>query len=323
MQTETTDTKVKNGKGHVTSTDSEVRMLPFGKLTYDKEVNYRTANPSGKVPLKELAKSIQENGLLEPLIVYPTKEGFKVGVGGRRFTALTMNKTKADVPIPCVIRTAAAQPIDALIENIQREDPYALDLAERLRKLVEGTYPTVDGTEAKAWTRNELAERLSMSQQNVQNLVRAATNLSDEVKKLCYENQVPMRFFITLGSKKPEEQLEALKEFIKLQKAKAASTGPKRKKRSQKEEEEGGAAAARAPIDTLKGELAILIFKMTYAKGKEAELTERQIDTLRYVIGGENGLARMPGLTGEDRKAYAKHFKEMAEAEEVEESEDE
>jgi ParB family chromosome partitioning protein len=87
--------------------------------------------------LKELADSITEHGVLQPILVRPDGENFEIIAGERRWRAAQRAQLHA---IPVVIRDqtdegAAAEL--ALIENIQREDLNAIEEAEGYRQLIQ------------------------------------------------------------------------------------------------------------------------------------------------------------------------------------------
>jgi ParB family chromosome partitioning protein len=87
--------------------------------------------------LAELAASIREHGVIQPLIVRPLSEGrYELVAGERRLRAAKMAGLKA---VPVVVRSASAQvSLElALIENVQREDISAVDCARAYRRLAD------------------------------------------------------------------------------------------------------------------------------------------------------------------------------------------
>src|SRR5699024_3993481 len=87
--------------------------------------------------IKELAESIDEHGLLQPIVVRPIEEDmFEIIAGERRFRALqSLNKTYADVIIRDLGDEETA--VVALIQNIQRENLSVVEDAEMYKKLLE------------------------------------------------------------------------------------------------------------------------------------------------------------------------------------------
>ena len=87
--------------------------------------------------ISQLAESIAQNGVLQPVLVRPTAGGrYELIAGERRLRAAKVAGLEA---IPCVIREATdGQALGlALVENIQREDLSALEEARALRRLVD------------------------------------------------------------------------------------------------------------------------------------------------------------------------------------------
>lgn len=294
----------------------DVKAMAFGKIHCNKDLNFRSDTVKRKV--KETAESIKEHGLLEPMVVYPNADGtFDVGIGFKRYAALVMNGTKPTDLVNVVIRTDRAnRPIENLIENLHREDLPTIDLANAFKELIEGTYSVVDGEEVRKWTRKELAEKTGLSQTTVENYVRSATNLSEDVQDIVRENNVPARIFIEFASKKPEIQLEKVKDWVKANPQ--SEDGPKRKRKGKGKSKSDG--PSRASVSNLKLEMEIIAFKAEHAKGGEKAVLERQFETLRYVVGD---LARMPGITGDDKKEFARAQKDALAEDEEEEGGDE
>ncbi len=86
--------------------------------------------------LEELAESIRENGVIQPLVVREENGGFEIVAGERRWRAAKMARLEK---LPVVIRAATDQDVAelTLIENIQREDLNPIEEAEAYEKLAE------------------------------------------------------------------------------------------------------------------------------------------------------------------------------------------
>jgi ParB family chromosome partitioning protein len=86
--------------------------------------------------LKELAESIRQNGLISPLVVRPTDEGYQIIAGERRWRAAQIAGISE---VPVVVRQLSDHDalVLALVENLQREDLNLMDRARGLRKLHE------------------------------------------------------------------------------------------------------------------------------------------------------------------------------------------
>lgn len=112
--------------------------------------------------IKELADSISNNGLLQPIIVSPAREGrYKIVAGERRWRACKIAKIH-DIPI--IIRDLDDREIIeiALIENIQRESLSVIEESEGFARLIKEF----------GYTQEQLAEKLSKSRSHIANLLR-------------------------------------------------------------------------------------------------------------------------------------------------------
>ena len=112
--------------------------------------------------LNELASSIREYGILQPLVVRPITEGqYELIAGERRLRASKIAGLKS---VPVIIRAAGNQTSLelALIENLQREDINALESASAYRKLMDEF----------GLTQEVVAERVGKSRTTIANTVR-------------------------------------------------------------------------------------------------------------------------------------------------------
>lgn len=154
------------------------------------EVNVASIHPNPYQPratfdeesIAELAQSIQQVGLLQPLLVRKVDNGYELVAGERRLRAVTslgMEKVACIVQQDIEDESSAMM---ALIENLQREDLHYLEEAQCYQKLLE-TY---------GLTQEELANRLGKSQSSIANKLRLL-KLSDEVKAAMTEKRLSER----------------------------------------------------------------------------------------------------------------------------------
>jgi ParB family chromosome partitioning protein len=111
--------------------------------------------------IKELAASIREVGILQPLVIRSTEIGFELIAGERRLRAA---KEAGLDRVPVLIRQAAeSESMEmALVENLQREDLNPLETAAAYQALIDGF----------EFTKDELAHRLGKSRAAVTNTLR-------------------------------------------------------------------------------------------------------------------------------------------------------
>ena len=121
--------------------------------------------------IDELASSIRNQGIIQPLIVRPKNDGFELIAGERRWRA-AMRAGLSHVPV--VVRDASdheAMQI-ALVENLQREDLNSIEEANGYRRLQEEFH----------WSQEEMAEKVGKSRPAIANSMRLLT-LPSEVQQ--------------------------------------------------------------------------------------------------------------------------------------------
>lgn len=154
------------------------------------EVNVASIHPNPYQPratfdeesIAELAQSIQQVGLLQPLLVRKVDDGYELVAGERRLRAVTSLGMEN---VACIVQQDIedeSSAMMALIENLQREDLHYLEEAQCYQKLLE-TY---------GLTQEELANRLGKSQSSIANKLRLL-KLSDEVKAAMTEKRLSER----------------------------------------------------------------------------------------------------------------------------------
>jgi ParB family transcriptional regulator, chromosome partitioning protein len=146
--------------------------------------------------LQALARSIQEVGVLQPVVVRRIESGYELVAGERRLRAVRLAGLAT---IPAVIRDAddADSLRDALIENIHREDLGPLELAEAFSELLEDLGATQEG----------LAERLAVSRSHIANTIRLL-QLPPQAQELLGEGRIQAGHGrALLGLSDPEAQV--------------------------------------------------------------------------------------------------------------------
>ena len=112
--------------------------------------------------LEELAKSIEQNGIIQPILVRPMSDGsYQLIAGERRWRAARMAGLH-EVPVTIREMTDEEASIFALIENLQREDLNPVEEAEGLKSLIE----------SYGFTQEEAADRVGKSRTAVTNTLR-------------------------------------------------------------------------------------------------------------------------------------------------------
>lgn len=119
---------------------SELRQIKLSEITPDPEQPRRHFDD---VALEELAASIKEHGILQPIVVTPKAGGYQIVAGERRYRAATMAGL---AKVPALVRTLSAQhKLElSLIENLQRRDLNVLETATAYLKLRDQFNLTLD-----------------------------------------------------------------------------------------------------------------------------------------------------------------------------------
>ena len=137
----------------------QLRHIPVEFLQRGR---YQPRSRFSEEELTELADSIREQGVVEPLVVRPLEGGrFEIIAGERRWRA----SQQAGMPdVPCVVREYSDEEAAAvtLIENLQREDLTPIEEAVAFRRMVEEFELSVTA----------LAKRLGRSRPSVANQIR-------------------------------------------------------------------------------------------------------------------------------------------------------
>lgn len=132
-----------------------------------------------KESISQLAQSIRDQGVLQPLLVVPRSGGrYRIIAGERRYRA---SREAGLTTVPCVIRDmdVIQQMEVALIENLQREDLNPIDAAQGIKALMQQC----------GYTQEKIAQRLGKSRPAVANLLRLL-NLPKDVAEMVRDGRL-------------------------------------------------------------------------------------------------------------------------------------
>ncbi len=152
--------------------------------------------------LQELAQSIKEHGILQPIILRRKDSKYEIVVGERRFRAAKLaNLTE----VPTVVRDLNdTQMMElAILENLQREDLTPIEEAEAYHSLMEHLN----------LTQEELSKRLGKSRPHIANHIRLLT-LPKEIQKFVNEGKLSMGHGRTLLGLKNKKQIPLVAEKV-------------------------------------------------------------------------------------------------------------
>lgn len=155
--------------------ESRLKELNLDDIVRDEEQPRRDFD---KEALEALAASIKEHGVLQPIVVTKEDGKYKIVAGERRWRA---SKIAGLTKIPAIIRTLDSQNRLELsiIENAQREDLNAIELATAYAKL-KSQFNLSD---------EDIAAKVGKSEITIQNTMRLLT-LPDDVKKIMVKEKL-------------------------------------------------------------------------------------------------------------------------------------
>jgi ParB family chromosome partitioning protein len=201
-------TKKALGKGLGAFIPEEFRILKEERYA---EVDVDEIRPNPEQPrvkfddktIEELADSIRESGVVQPVLVVPEEDHYKIIVGERRWRAAQKAGLKK---MPVLIRNLPKekQLEVSLIENIHREELGPLEIAHAFQKLIS----------ERNYTQQDLAERVGKDRASVANYLRLL-KLPQEIQAHLYDGSLSMGHArAILALEEPAAQLHACKEIM-------------------------------------------------------------------------------------------------------------
>jgi ParB family chromosome partitioning protein len=175
--------------------DDKIVEIPLSQLRPNP---YQPRKNFSEEAIRELAESIREHGVIQPIIVREVLRGYEIIAGERRFRA---SELLGKATIPAVVRTYDDQQMVeiALIENLQREDLNALEVA--------AAYQTI--MERFSLKQEELALKVGKSRSHIANFLRLLS-LPQEVKDHVSRGTLSMGHARSLAAVKDETRCREL-----------------------------------------------------------------------------------------------------------------
>ena len=200
---------LENAKTDITSNTDHQKSEVVGSISRI-EISNISPNPFqprldfDKEPLLELANSIKEHGIIQPITVRKIgRNEFQIISGERRYQA---SKLAGIEELPCFIRIADDQHMleMAIVENVQRKDLNAIEIALSYQRLIEECN----------LSQEELGRKVSKNRSTVANFLRLL-KLPIEIQKALRDNKITMghaRAMLALSNEK--EMLITLNEIL-------------------------------------------------------------------------------------------------------------
>jgi len=177
------------------TTNEEILEIPLKELRSNP---YQPRKNFDEEALQELANSIKEHGVFQPIIAKKSIKGYEIIAGERRVKASILAGKET---IPAIIRDFSDQDMMeiALLENLQRENLNALEEAIAYKKLLDEL----------SLTQEELANRLGKSRSHITNMLGLLT-LPEEVKDYVSTGKLTMGHARVLSKIEDSEKVKEL-----------------------------------------------------------------------------------------------------------------
>lgn len=181
----------------------EVEIASIEKIDIDL-IDARSDQPRKNFEnIDELAESIKEYGLLNPIVVSKNNGKYEIIAGERRYRASIQAGLKK---IDAIVRDFDQKDIDilSLVENIQREDLSALEEAEAYKKLMDDF----------SMTQEEIAKSMGKSRSYIANTIRLLKLNQEETDALAARKISASQARTLLSIKDEDERKKTLDDFI-------------------------------------------------------------------------------------------------------------
>ena len=181
-----------------TSSD-EVREIPVNEVRPNPYQPRKTFNEDA---LNELAESIKNYGVFQPIIVKKSIKGYDLIAGERRLRA---SRIAGMEKIPAIVKEFTDEQMReiSLLENIQRENLTAIELAWAYKGIIDNL----------DITQEDLAKKIGKSRSHITNTL-GLLNLPDEVQKKILDGEISMGHARVLSKMDDEEEVTSLADKV-------------------------------------------------------------------------------------------------------------
>ena len=175
--------------------ESDIKELPVSEIRPNPYQPRKTFNQEA---LQELADSIKNYGVFQPIIVKKSIKGYDLIAGERRLRA---SKLAGMETIPAIIKEFSEEEMReiALLENLQRENLTSIELAWAYKGIIDSLHITQD----------DLAEKIGKSRSHVTNTL-GLLNLPESVQNMILDSKLSMGHARVLSKIEEKEQIENL-----------------------------------------------------------------------------------------------------------------
>ena len=176
-----------------TAKESDIKELPVDEIRANP---YQPRKSFNQESLDELAESIKNYGVFQPIIVKKSIKGYDLVAGERRLRATKLAGLKT---IPAIIKDFSDEQMReiALLENLQRENLTAIELAWAYKGIIDSLHIKQE----------ELADRIGKSRSHVTNTL-GLLRLPEDVQDMILDNKISMGHARVLSKLEDNNQIE-------------------------------------------------------------------------------------------------------------------
>ena len=249
------------------NTDTQVLNVPIEDIIpnrFQPRLNFDENS------LKELASSIKEHGIIQPLVLRRLNDKYEIIAGERRYKAA---KLAGLTSVPAILSdlddNASAEV--AIVENVQRKDLTSIEEAKSYKTLLDKGY----------LTQEELAKKMGLSQSAISNKLRLLS-LSDEVQKAIMEGKISERHARSLLQLEDEDDQNSWLKRIIEERLTVRDLDQKLKELNKKETKEDDVPIIESTpsISDIKEKATDIVFSKPVENKEEAKTEEKKTNVI-------------------------------------------
>lgn len=196
----------KDSKGMIVASSEQAKPVEnIQKISLDKIVpnKFQPRNVFDEEALEELTQSIKENGIITPISVRKTKDGYELISGERRFRA-SQKAGLTEIPAYIMDIVTDEQMLElAIIENVQREDLNPIEIGESYQRLIDEC----------GLTHEEVSQKIGKKRSSVTNYLRILS-LPNKVKDMLISQSISLGHAKVLLTLQNTEQINSLADDV-------------------------------------------------------------------------------------------------------------
>lgn len=252
-----------------TANEEEIKEIPIAKLRVNPYQPRKTFNEEA---LKELAESIREHGVIQPIIVKKSIKDYEIVAGERRYRA---SRLAGKETIPCIVRDFTDEQMMeiAVLENLQRENLNSIEEAMAYESLMKNLN----------LTQEQVAKRVGKSRSYITNILGLLA-LPTEVKDLVKTGKISMSHARTLSKLEDKEKIVDLANKIVTENLNVRQIEETTKEEEYTKKEKQYSKPKNKEYEILERELSDFLGTKVKLKNKKVEINYENENDLNRIL---------------------------------------